>query len=381
MADQLEAYRKKRDFSVTSEPSGKARGRKGKSLSFVIQKHAATRLHYDFRLELDGVLKSWAVTRGPSLDPGDKRLAVHVEDHPIEYGSFEGTIPAGEYGAGSVLLWDRGAWTPEGDPHKGYAKGHLEFSLEGEKLHGRWHLVRMRGKPKEKADNWLLIKADDEFATPGEGETILAEQPRSVETQRTIEEIGGDKKSRRWHSNKPTHGAAPAKATSPKRRAAAPLNDEAAPAKPTQTAGAKGARARKTAARRLEFEFPKGAKRATLPRFVEPELATLSAAPPVAENYLHRGEIRRLSHAGGSAEGKDGPAHAQGAGLDRALQADRRGNRRPARRETPCSMARSSWKTATASRISPRFKRRCATTRQTRSPITSSICFISTGTT
>ena len=110
----------------------------------MIQKHAARRLHYDLRLELDGVMKSWAVTRGPSLDPGEKRLAVHVEDHPIEYNTFEGTIPQGEYGGGTVMIWDRGTWTPEGDPHKGYAKGHLIFDLDGEKLHGRWHLVRMR---------------------------------------------------------------------------------------------------------------------------------------------------------------------------------------------------------------------------------------------
>ena len=129
-----------------------------------MQKHDARRLHYDFRLELDGVLKSWAVTRGPSLVPGEKRLAVAVEDHPLEYGSFEGTIPKGEYGGGAVLVWDRGTWAPIGDPHKGLAKGHLDFELMGEKLKGRWHLVRMRGKPRDKHENWLLIKGDDEFA-------------------------------------------------------------------------------------------------------------------------------------------------------------------------------------------------------------------------
>ena len=128
----LETYRKKRDFKKTAEPRGGATTSGGKS--FVIQKHAATRLHYDFRLELDGVLKSWAVTRGPSLVPGEKRLAVHVEDHPVEYGTFEGTIPKGEYGGGAVLLWDRGSWSPLHDPHKGYKKGHLEFELDGEKL-------------------------------------------------------------------------------------------------------------------------------------------------------------------------------------------------------------------------------------------------------
>ena len=153
----LETYRQKRDFAKTKEPRGRTAGRKGSS--FVIQKHDATRLHYDFRLEMDGVLKSWAVTKGPSLVAGEKRLAVHVEDHPLEYGDFEGTIPKGEYGGGTVIVWDRGQWTPIGDARKAYAKGHLEFELEGEKLTGRWHLVRMRGKPGEKRENWLLIKA------------------------------------------------------------------------------------------------------------------------------------------------------------------------------------------------------------------------------
>src|SRR5688572_19917021 len=144
----LETYHAKRDFNRTKEPRGSAppRGKKAGS-GFVIQKHAATRLHYDLRLEMDGVLKSWAVTRGPSLVAGDRRLAVHVEDHPLEYGGFEGTIPKGEYGGGTVIVWDRGRWSPIGDAKKGYAKGHLEFELHGEKLSGRWHLVRMAGKP------------------------------------------------------------------------------------------------------------------------------------------------------------------------------------------------------------------------------------------
>ena len=144
----LQVYRKKRKFDVTPEPRGRATRSKGNQ--FVIQKHAARRLHYDLRLELDGVMKSWAVTRGPSLVPGEKRLAVHVEDHPIEYNTFEGTIPQGEYGGGTVMIWDRGRWIPEDDPHKGYKKGHLIFTLEGEKLHGRWHLVRMHGRRGEK---------------------------------------------------------------------------------------------------------------------------------------------------------------------------------------------------------------------------------------
>src|ERR1700678_4794763 len=158
----LSKYRSKRDFGKTAEPSGEAEVAPAERRRFVIQKHAATRLHYDLRLELDGVMKSWAVTRGPSLDPADKRLAVHVEDHPVEYNDFEGTIPDGEYGGGTVMIWDRGTWTPEGDPHRGYAKGHLVFDLNGEKLHGRWHLVRMRGRANERHDNWLLIKGKDE---------------------------------------------------------------------------------------------------------------------------------------------------------------------------------------------------------------------------
>jgi bifunctional non-homologous end joining protein LigD len=138
----LQVYNKKRDFRVTPEPRGRVHVAQGGR--YVIQKHAARRLHYDVRLELDGVMKSWAVARGPSLVPGEKRMAIHVEDHPIEYNAFEGTIPKGQYGGGTVMIWDRGHWNPEGDPHEGYAKGHLTFVLDGEKLKGRWHLVRMR---------------------------------------------------------------------------------------------------------------------------------------------------------------------------------------------------------------------------------------------
>ena len=149
MNKPLEVYRAKRDFSKTPEPSGARRSKKAGN-AYVIQKHAARRMHYDFRLELNGVLKSWAVPEGPSLIPGKKRLAVHVEDHPLEYGGFEGVIPDGEYGAGTVMVWDRGTWTPEFDPEFGYKKGHLKFSLQGEKLKGGWHLVRMARKPRER---------------------------------------------------------------------------------------------------------------------------------------------------------------------------------------------------------------------------------------
>ena len=145
---KLAPYRAKRDFTKTAEPKG--RQARSAGWSFVVQKHDASRLHYDLRLELDGVLKSWAVAKGPSLVAGEKRLAVHVEDHPLDYGTFEGTIPSGEYGGGTVMLWDRGRWEPEGDPHRAYAKGHLEFRLEGEKLKGAFHLVRMRRKPRER---------------------------------------------------------------------------------------------------------------------------------------------------------------------------------------------------------------------------------------
>ena len=144
----------------------------------MIQKHAATRLHYDLRLELDGVMKSWAVTRGPSLVPGDKRLAVHVEDHPIEYNSFEGTIPKGQYGGGTVMIWDQGRWIPDYDPHKGYAKGHLQFELDGHKLKGHWHLVRMRKRPGEKHEPWLLIKSEDASARGPKDPDILEEKPQ-----------------------------------------------------------------------------------------------------------------------------------------------------------------------------------------------------------
>lgn len=187
---KLAPYRAKRDFTKTSEPAGKAVRRSGSS--FVVQKHDASRLHYDFRLELDGVLKSWAVAKGPSLVKGEKRLAVHVEDHPVTYGDFEGTIPEGQYGGGTVLLWDRGTWEPEGDPHEGYEKGRLTFRLDGEKLHGTWHLVRMAKRPRERQESWLLIKADDASARGEDDPDILDEAPLSVKTGRAIEEISGN---------------------------------------------------------------------------------------------------------------------------------------------------------------------------------------------
>ncbi|WP_374307599.1 non-homologous end-joining DNA ligase [Methylocella sp.] len=189
--EALRAYRAKRDFEKTAEPSGRAKVAAGAGLRFVVQKHAARRLHYDLRLELGGVFKSWAVTRGPSLDPKDKRLAVEVEDHPLDYGGFEGTIPQGEYGGGTVQLWDRGFWTPEGStpPQAALDAGELKFTLQGERLRGGFVLVRMKGG-REKRANWLLIKQRDEFARPDAGDELLA-LDRSVASGRSMAEIAG----------------------------------------------------------------------------------------------------------------------------------------------------------------------------------------------
>lgn len=250
----LETYNQKRDFKLSPEPKGRKTKTAGNS--FVIQKHAARRLHYDLRLEMDGVLKSWAVTRGPSLVPGEKRLAVHVEDHPLDYGDFEGTIPAGNYGAGSVIVWDRGSWTPIGDLKKAYRKGHLEFELEGEKLKGHWHLVRMAGKDGETRENWLLIKGDDAFARSETDPDILEEQPQSVKTGQLVEELGHDKKAMSSKTSRPKKKATPAKAA-PKTTQA-----KATPA-------------------------IKGAKKAKLPDFIEPQLATLVKSAPTGKRWLH----------------------------------------------------------------------------------------------
>ncbi|WP_020174634.1 DNA ligase D [Methyloferula stellata] len=257
----LETYRKKRNFEVTSEP----RGHKARAAGhhYLIQKHAARRLHYDLRLEMDGVLKSWAVTRGPSLVPGEKRLAVHVEDHPLDYGSFEGTIPKGEYGGGTVLLWDKGSWTPIGDEHKAYQKGHLEFELHGEKLHGRWHLVRMHGKPGEKHENWLLIKGEDAEARTEKDPDILEEHPESVKTGRDLADISTEAPG--WSSKT-------GKIAKPRAR------------KPAQAKAAAAAPAKRT---RKAAEPMEGARPAPLPEFVEPALATLVGKAPAGKRYVH----------------------------------------------------------------------------------------------
>ncbi|MGE0666764.1 MAG: non-homologous end-joining DNA ligase [Sphingomonadales bacterium] len=192
---QLETYRKKRRFDETPEPRGGKATERGNL--YAIQKHAATRLHYDLRLELDGVLLSWAVTRGPSLDPAQKRLAVRTEDHPIDYGDFEGVIPKGNYGAGTVLLWDTGSWEPIKDPRKGLKDGRLEFVIHGEKLKGRWALIRMRNREGEKGENWLLVKGDDDEADR-DGDITEAAR-KSVLSGRTLEAVAEDP-GRTWKS-------------------------------------------------------------------------------------------------------------------------------------------------------------------------------------
>ena len=248
----LEQYRAKRNFASTPEPRPKVPPKAARGASFVVQKHAARRLHYDFRLEMDGVLKSWAVTRGPSLVPGEKRLAVEVEDHPLDYGSFEGTIPKGEYGGGAVIIWDRGTWTPIGDAHKGLAKGHLEFELHGEKLKGRWHLVRMRRNAREKHDNWLLIKGEDEFARAEGAPDILDEQPDSAASGRPIDEVAREEPG--WSSKT---GRIEKKGQTPADAAA------------------------------IDPGSIKGAKKGPMPDFVAPMLASLVKAPLAGERWLH----------------------------------------------------------------------------------------------
>lgn len=221
MRGELETYQKKRNFAATPEPKGrKARG-KPKALRYLIQRHAATRLHYDFRIEHDGVLKSWAVTKAPSRDPAVKRLAVEVEDHPLDYGGFEGTIPSGNYGAGTVQMWDEGRWTPQDeDLDAAFKKGVLKLTLDGERLKGGWALIRLksdRGKPSKRA-NWLLIKEKDEHAVEGEGDA-LAEIDASVTTGRSLAEIADG--SKQWTASKPTGRKAPPKPKPSKAQASA----------------------------------------------------------------------------------------------------------------------------------------------------------------
>ncbi|HET7634841.1 MAG TPA: DNA ligase D [Burkholderiales bacterium] len=242
----LERYHHKRDFARTPEPRGRVpRSKAGRSLGFFIQRHHARALHYDFRLELDGVLKSWAVPKGPSLDPADKRLAIRVEDHPLDYGSFEGTIPPGQYGAGEVVLWDHGTWTPDGDADEGLRKGHIKFVLKGGKLNGRWALVRM-GKPASKEENWLLIKEHDDQAREGKAARITELEPDSV--------------------------AAPRRRSSGRKKAQTQKPDgDVAVARPPP---------------RLDLSELAGAVRRSMPRQMKPQLATLSARAPDGDGWI-----------------------------------------------------------------------------------------------
>ncbi|MCZ4091565.1 DNA ligase D [Sinorhizobium psoraleae] len=258
--EQLSEYNRRRDFSRTREPKGTvARAHPGKK-RFLVQKHDATRLHYDFRLEWEGVLKSWAVTRGPSLNPEDKRLAVRTEDHPLAYGDFEGTIPEGEYGGGTVMLWDTGWWEPEDDPSEGLKKGKLSFRLHGSRMKGRWALVRMRPRDGEKRENWLLVKESDEVASE-DGESLIKENITSVITGRRMEEIAGgkgEKRARVWHSNK---------STAANLKAGAIAENDNAGKRPTRRSSGK------------------------LPAFKAPQLATLVTEAPAGDAWLNEAKF------------------------------------------------------------------------------------------
>lgn len=257
----ISEYQRKRDFRKTPEPRGAAR--RGTGHVFVIQKHAASRLHYDLRLEMNGVLKSWAIPKGPSLNPADKRLAVHVEDHPLEYAEFEGTIPKGQYGGGTVLLWDRGRWKPRGNGLRDYERGRLKFELDGEKLHGGWSLVRMGNKSDDNSRNWLLVKEKDDEAD--RDANVTEDEPLSVLSGRTVEEISKDR-DRTWQGN----GAA--KATRPSKN----------------SGGRKARRAKSTkGAGEPDPSQISGARKARLPAKMSPQLATLVPTVPEGDDWLH----------------------------------------------------------------------------------------------
>ncbi|MGI9245907.1 MAG: non-homologous end-joining DNA ligase, partial [Steroidobacteraceae bacterium] len=275
----LQRYRDKRHFDRTPEPAGAPRRSAPRRLEFVIQRHHARRLHYDFRLEWDGVLKSWAVPKGPSLDPAEKRLAVQVEDHPFEYGRFSGDIPDGEYGAGHVIIWDRGHWIPEGDVEAGLRKGKLDFALEGERLHGRWALVRLRdeagGKP-----GWLLLKRRDEYALKASGGPDVTELytdpvPGTEPEPGTI-----------WtrEAGRTTVKQTPARAKRVSRRAAADARAVAAPGAGPTRARSTRSKARRTAAATAGTR-PQST-RAPAPEFIAPQLATAVESVPGAGPWL-----------------------------------------------------------------------------------------------
>jgi len=286
----LARYHAKRDFRNTPEPKG--RGAKAqRHLRFVIQKHAATRLHYDFRLELDGTLKSWAVPKGPSLDPADKRLAVHVEDHPVEYGGFEGVIPEKQYGAGEVIVWDRGTWKPiSTDARKAYREGHLKFALEGEKLRGAWALVRMHGRSDDAHDNWLLIKERDGEALPGEGEKMVRDHPESVVSGRNVEELKGAGNTDVWDSKErdPKKAFKPARDGKAAKQAAAHASAPSVKAIKANATRAVKKTAGKASAGKVEHIAPPDAgRKAALPAALEPQLATLVESAPEGEGWVY----------------------------------------------------------------------------------------------
>ncbi|MEA3014958.1 MAG: bifunctional non-ous end joining protein LigD [Sphingomonadales bacterium] len=260
-SDPLATYNKKRDFAKTAEPAGKVAPRKGKKLTFMVQKHDASRLHYDFRLALEGTLKSWAVPRGPSLDPADRRLAVRTEDHPMSYATFEGIIPKGEYGGGTVMLWDRGEWLPYPgkDPARTLAEGHLHFTLEGERMKGEWVMFRLKPRPGERAENWILKKVEDEYAGSPTGltETYLT----SVKTGRTMDEIAA--------GHPPSHGEGDRGA---KRRGGGGSATRTKPPPPR----AYGSRSPSPSRGGAKF-----------PKFREPQKATLVDAVPAGSAWLH----------------------------------------------------------------------------------------------
>ena len=278
MLRKLSTYRQKRDFEKTPEPSGKTAVAPSTQRRFVIQKHDATRLHYDLRLEFDGVFKSWAVTKGPSLDPHDKRLAVEVEDHPLDYGDFEGTIPEGQYGGGTVMLWDRGTWESE-DPERGFQKGDLKFTLHGDKLHGSWVLVRMRhDRTGGKRTNWLLIKHRDEYAS--ESDDILGED-KSVASGRAMAQIA-DGKGRAPKPFMLAKGAkAKADAVWQSNRAEEPKGRTVRPAPGAALKRGKGA------AKKKATTATNARKVSEMPDFVAPQLCTPVERPPAADGWCH----------------------------------------------------------------------------------------------
>ena len=270
----LDEYRRKRDFGVTPEPAGHPAPADDAwgtgQLTFVVHKHAARQLHYDVRLEIGGAYASWAVPKGPSLDPAEKRLAVHVEDHPLEYGSFEGVIPAGEYGAGTVMVWDRGTFAPVGDPAALVAEGHLKFVLEGSKLRGAFALVRMKARPGERREMWLLIKERDAEARPGPGHDVLSEAPDSAASGRTMEQIAASGVA--WTGGG-VEGAPPGPG------AADPENDAGPQAADGPAGGVEAANASRLA-------LP-GALAGPLPSDAPFQLATLVERAPEGPEWLH----------------------------------------------------------------------------------------------